>query len=328
MELAFFLMSIAGLLITPLLLRLAWLRRRQPLAVPLALQLITVVISSITNLLLLMPSLAPYMVWQQHLKISLIQLTGPIWFWIVYEYIHAYRLRPRGVLLLLLPSSVILMIYWTNAYHGWLFPLTPTGIDTAAFTPLRVLNVTYHKTLFIIASVWIAKFIYQKNQQWLPIPPVLVLFYLPIIFFWLYDFKILPFPFGGPILLLVLVPLVLHFRLLDIVPVARDKLADHISDGFAVLNANRQIVDSNATAAQVLALSPNQRRNLPRPVPLPEHLSRQFDWSSRQQQRQTVHFSAPQALIRDAEARLSPLLDNKRRIVGYSLLLHDTAQRL
>lgn len=63
-------------------------------------------------------------------------------------------------------------------------------------------------------------------------------------------------PFAFPVAGMALAWGIFRFRLLDIVPVAREAVIDGMSDGVIVLDAQDRIVDLNPAARRILALSP------------------------------------------------------------------------
>lgn len=63
-------------------------------------------------------------------------------------------------------------------------------------------------------------------------------------------------PFAFPIAGMALAWGIFRFRLLDIVPVAREAIIDGMSDGVIVLDVQDRIVDLNPAARRILALSP------------------------------------------------------------------------
>lgn len=65
-------------------------------------------------------------------------------------------------------------------------------------------------------------------------------------------------PFGTIISAPLLIVGLIRFRVLELIPVARELVFDHMGDGVIVLNAQRRIVDANAVASSLLAISASE----------------------------------------------------------------------
>jgi signal transduction histidine kinase len=119
---------------------------------------------------------------------------------------------------------------------------------------------------------------------------------------------------------------IFRFRLLDIVPVARDKVIEGMSDAVVVLDADNRIVDLNPAARRVIG--PEADRSLGRSAG--QVLA---GWAAGL--RPYPPSAAAHAEVRlgegdsrrDYDLRISPLLDAQGRMTGRLLVLHDVTDR-
>lgn len=321
LDITLFFFNLLGVLIASALLREIWVYWRFPLALPLTLYIALVLGISIMNLMYLTPVFDGVRVHYENIGFSMSFFFTITWFWGTYEYIMRQKLDWRLLLLLGIEPCVMLVAYWTNNWS-----VLPAGADTGGlseFTFVRLFHISYSQLLFTLSYIWIARHVYRQTQRLGLTLLVTGTIMLPIVLFWLYIAEIIPLRSGSALSLLIFVPIVLRFHLLDIVPVARDKLADYISDGFAVLNPYGQIIDINPPAAQLLGITTAQQRALPQPIPLPPALQRGFDFANPQQQRNELTLKDTEQSLNYVDAQLSPLHNQAQNIVGHVLLLHD-----
>ncbi|MDB4949770.1 MAG: multi-sensor signal transduction histidine kinase [Gemmatimonadetes bacterium] len=119
---------------------------------------------------------------------------------------------------------------------------------------------------------------------------------------------------------------IFRLRLLDIVPVARDKVIEGMSDAVVVLDADNRIVDLNPAARRIIG--PDAEASLGRSAA--DVLS---GWAAGI--RPYTASASAQAEVRlgtgddrrDYDLRVSPLLDAAGRTTGRLLLLHDVTDR-
>jgi len=113
-------------------------------------------------------------------------------------------------------------------------------------------------------------------------------------------------------------------RLLDLVPIARDKLVTSLSDGMIVLDMQNRIIDINPAATSMIQSSSKELigRNLVEVVPLLQHL---IDQVSAQEIRTELEFGS--ALNRYFDVLFSPLYDDYMVVVGRLIVFRDITGR-
>ncbi len=178
---------------------------------------------------------------------------------------YEHWLARRRWLLLTVEPALTLLLVWTNDVHGLIW----SRIRPVSLGPYTVLEVTHgagwwvhfvYSYLLLLAGTvlllralfcaphpyrgqtatllsgallpWLGNALYVSGLN--PLPPV--------------DLTPLTFPLAG----LVMAWGLFHFRLADIVPIARGAVVDGMADGVIVLDAQNRIVDLNPAAQQII----------------------------------------------------------------------------
>jgi len=113
-------------------------------------------------------------------------------------------------------------------------------------------------------------------------------------------------------------------RLLDLVPIARDKLIGSLSDGMIVLDLQNRIIDVNQSAAQMIDSLPTTLigQDLAQVMPLTHSFLEQAP-----EQEIKTELEVGTAPKRYFDVLLSPLLENRQRVVGRLLIFRDITER-
>ncbi len=184
----------------------------------------------------------------------------------VLQYTHHERwLTRRNLALLAAPSVLTLGLVWTNSWHGWI--RSAVRLDSRGAIP--VLDPTYAvgfwgfwvyaAFLFLCTVVLIARAFRASTGLYRRQLAVLA---LGVLFPWVgnavYLFGLSPLygldltPFSFAVALLVMAWGLFRYRLLDILPVARDAVIENMGDGVIVLDAQTRIVDVNPAAQRII----------------------------------------------------------------------------
>jgi len=144
-------------------------------------------------------------------------------------------------------------------------------------------------------------------------------------------------PFAFALAGLVIVWSLFRFRLLDLVPVARDFIIEGMSDGVLVLDIQDRIVDANPAAAQIIGRPVSQIVGQPADQALsdwPELVSRYADVIEAHteiaiptSQRQTLGFRDRDQARHVYEMHISPLRGRDGNLIGRSVSLRDVTDR-
>lgn len=175
------------------------------------------------------------------------------------------RLVTRRLLALLAIEPVLTLVFlWTDNGDGLFFAGTRSAADGAFQTggPIFWANVAYAYSLMLLAfAVLVREFrrspLYRR-QVGIVLLGVVLSWALNI--FNLSGFnpfaELDPTPFSFVVAGLFCVYSLFRYRLLDVVPIARYKLVDWMSDGVLVLDAQNRIVDANPTVGRMLCADP------------------------------------------------------------------------
>jgi PAS domain S-box-containing protein len=262
----FFLLNVIASLIAAACVIVAWRRRPTTGAAPLASLMAGVAIWCFASAFgLVRADLAGQLFWANasYLGVGLVPAS---WFLFALQYTdHPLGHSPRTLRLLAIEPLLVLLLIATDGWHGlfrsdvqlgtvgglamldvvrgpafWLhtlyaYLLLALGslLLLRAFVRMRELYRQQTGALLLgVAAPWVANSIYLSGLSPLP----------------LLDLTPLGFLVSG----IALIWDLRHFRLLNILPVARDTLIEQMSDGVVVLDARNHVVDLNAAARHTL----------------------------------------------------------------------------
>jgi diguanylate cyclase (GGDEF)-like protein/PAS domain S-box-containing protein len=230
--------------------------------------------------------------------------------------------------LLGLEPIIVLLILFTDSQHGLFF----AGKRTDAFIqdggPVFWFNVAFSYSLVLFATILLLRTlarssgIYQK-QIGMVLLGLSVTWLNSIIF--VFGFNPMPgadnTPFSFTIAALAFAFGLFRYRLLDIVPVARDVLVEKMSEGLLVIDSQNRIVDMNPAAGTLL--------NIPASA-LGESLEQAFshwkriDRDALSMANASVVFEiGTDGRTTYVEMRATPIKDYKDRNAGRLVVLHD-----
>jgi PAS domain S-box-containing protein len=189
------------------------------------------------------------------------------WLAFALEYTgHTWMTRIRLLLLASLPLLTMGLIL-TNDLHG-LFWAGASLANEGGFLLLNTINgpwfwvhATYTYTLILIGLVLIVRALLRWSPQYRgQMVFILLATITPLIANFITVFKVIPVlidltPFAFTVTGLGMGYALFRHRLLDITPIARDRVIDGMKDGMIVLDARRRIVDINPAALHLLGLS-------------------------------------------------------------------------
>lgn len=202
----------------------------------------------------------------EYLGISVIPA---IWFMFCLSYSGHDRWldAPRIILLFLIPITTLLLV-WTNDWH-YLYYASVAVDDTSGPFPLlnfeRGIWYWVHTVYFYILLVWGTILLLQNYRNSDPLfkRQTLLVFY-GAFFPWFANFIYLlgfrPFghidltPFVFTLSGLIIGIGLLQFKLFEIIPVARDRIIEDLSDGVIVLDRHDRIIYCNKQMLKILSM--------------------------------------------------------------------------
>jgi diguanylate cyclase (GGDEF)-like protein/PAS domain S-box-containing protein len=246
----------------------AWTRRRAPGGGLLALYMLSVFVWTFSSAMETSAVSLPFkLFWSQVEYIGFVFATPLlVLFGLRYLRLDGWITR-RNVILLWIIPCITLLLTWTNPLHGWIWSGFHPGLPGSNIVIFERgiwywVNITYIYTLAItINLVFFRAFITSHAIYRSQIGLLLVAGLFPIAASILYLSGLNPLPgldlppIGFTIMGIILVFTLTRFRLLELVPVARSILIEHLRDGVLVMDLNNNIVDINPAAYQLLGQS-------------------------------------------------------------------------
>jgi PAS domain S-box-containing protein len=261
----------------------------------------------------------------------------PVW-WLTFSLYYSNRLtrlQIKHLLLLLIAPAVTLLLVATNSHHQLMFTRFDV-IETSGyhllyphFGPLFWVHVFYSYALILIGFIFLAKHLigsqahYRRQVTYLMVGGV-----APWLSNSMFIFK------AGPLMHFDLTPVafcisgvafmwgILRYKLLDVIPIARDVIVQNMSDGVIVVDQEENIIDLNQRAR---ALTGVRRRNI-----IGTHAEEIISWWPDWKQQAARSLQNPPPILDlevDGDKRLLQLnyspLRNKDKSLGYMLLLQD-----
>jgi diguanylate cyclase (GGDEF)-like protein/PAS domain S-box-containing protein len=114
------------------------------------------------------------------------------------------------------------------------------------------------------------------------------------------------------------------FRVLDLVPIARDTLVERMPDGVIVVDARRRIVDANAAAANFLGVrSPLAGRDIGRTL----EAWCELNFASPSGEERHVEITLSREPLLHVDVRMTPLYEPGQREAGCLIVMRDITTR-
>ena len=194
--------------------------------------------------------------------------------WLVFGLFYSNRLRKlqsRYLLLLSAIPAATLALIATNHYHHLVFQSThwyqtqTYHLIFRSFGPWFWVHTVYCYILLVIGFVYLAKSLIDSPTPYRKQLTLLMIGGLtPWIcnFLFIFDIWPLPYldltPFAFTVSGIAFMLGIVRYRLLDIVPVARNLVIHSLRDGVIVLDTSQRILDLNPAAADMLNRPPTE----------------------------------------------------------------------
>ena len=232
--------------------------------------------------------------------------------------------------------AVTMIFAATNGAHGLLWSRLvpgPEGTNTLLFVPgpWYFVAVTYYAALGLAGAVLIGRAALRTQRTFLWQTGILIagliipwcavaLTYLPFNPFPGWDLPPIAFAITGVLLLVGM----RRFRLLDLIPVARDQVVEKMSDGYVVLDAQGRLVDINPAARVLLGAADASIGMRTEDVhgPLADALSRLRGGTA-----DRLEMTIPGDPDVHLGLRMSDLSDRDGRTTGRLLVIRDISER-
>jgi PAS domain S-box-containing protein len=332
------LFSVAG--IAAMLTAVAWRHHSAPGAPAFALLMLTVVIWSFAYALELSSADLPTkLLWTRVEYLGIVVLPAA-WFAFACQYTgHETWLTRRIIALLAIEPLVILLLIWTNQYHSlfWGTVSLAPGDPVFAWRSTRGIaywvHAAYTYVVLLIGTILLIRaFIRSKGLYRGQAAGILLGALVPWVSNGIFLAGVSPLPqleltpFAFLVTGVMIAWALFRFRLLTIVPIARDRIIEEISDGVLVLDESNHIVDINPTACQLIGRPAHEILGQPAASILarwPEVITRYRDTMATREEL----IIANGELFRCFDLHISPLHDRAGRFIGRVIMLHDITER-
>lgn len=188
----------------------------------------------------------------------------PALFIFVLQFTHRENWLTRPLLALLIIEPVLTVILlWTDSWHGLFFAGKRSAGDSTIFAggPWFWANVIYSYSLYLFVVALLTKSAMTtrslfRRQAELVLLASLIPWMVNIIS--LFNINPLPALDLTPIAFMltgsIIAVSLFRYRFLDVVPVARDKLIEEMTDGVLVVDVNERVVDANPALAGLFGM--------------------------------------------------------------------------
>jgi PAS domain S-box-containing protein len=272
----------------------------------------------------------------QYLGIVSVPVT---WFLFVQRYAghDRWTRRPNVLLLFIVPALTVLLV-WTDRFHSLVY----AQVRSDASGPFVMLDVTYGPW-FMVHTVYSYSLLILGTarliQVVLPSPrpyrgqavALLVAAFFPWLGNALHIARLGPFPgldltpFAFALTGLMAARALRRFRLLDIVPVARNAVIECMDDALIVLDEQSRVVDLNPAAVGILGRRASEMVGLPADQAF-------APWAHFVERYRGVTEAQDEIILgedgRHFDLRLSPVRDHSGRLTGKLVVLRDITERI
>lgn len=246
--------------------------------------------------------------------------------------------KPKQLIYLLPIPVLTLLLSVTNDYHHLYYE--SVSIDRSATFPLLSLEIgiwykvhlIYAYALVIAASVvLVRKLIFQRSLFRNQLIYMLIAVLIPMLLLSLYLFEIFPVdnldptPFAFTFSGLAMSVSILRYRMLDLMPIAREHVFTSMPDGLVVLDNKMRIIDANPGSMKIFswdeipfgALVENIWKPYPMLVDMLRELKSESIVMEVNKQKELFYYQISTSAIRD----------HKTQEVGYLVIIHDITVR-
>lgn len=261
---------------------------------------------------------------------------APLWFIFVLNYANYEKyLKPTYIRLLFLIPAIIIIMAFTNEWHGLLWPnIIPTSSQPGAVLiyehgPIFFINMIYSFSLTIIGLIILIKTLIKSSRKYRQQISILIMVGLiPLIFSGLYAFHVLPIvgldfsPFALVIAGMLLALSIFKFHFLDILPVAHKILFKNMVNGVLVFDDNEKLMEVNSAASLIGISQEDINRNADEVFGKFEELKSVY---MARKSESEVFLGEP--LNQWIQAQITPIYDDEDIFQGHLLIIQDINKR-
>ncbi|MBN1430879.1 MAG: PAS domain-containing protein [Anaerolineae bacterium] len=261
-------------------------------------------------------------------------------FLFVVEYTgRDHWLHPKYIIPLLIIPLITIVLVWTNEAHGLMYQ--QIRLDTSGPFPnfdgdwgtWFWVHTAYSYTLMLLAVIFLLQSISRSPQFYYGQTATLLIgVFAPWVGNIIHVSRLSPFPnlditpFAFAITGLAFAWSMFGYRLLDVIPAARDAVFEGMDDAIIVLDMQDRIIDLNSTGRALLATSPKTAIGAPLVEILPDQRLLLEQFLKVGQLRNEITFGIDNAAS-TFEIRISSLFNRRGKTTGRLVVLRDITQR-
>jgi PAS domain S-box-containing protein len=261
------------------------------------------------------------------------------WLAFVLQYTGRERwLTPRNMAILAVEPLVMLLIVWTNDWHGWYWSdvdLVTSGslsLWSATYGPARWVHAVYTYGILLLSTLLLVLALVRSPHLYRGrIAVLLICSLVPLVGDLLSTYDLISFPLDLTPFAFTVTGLMIAFGisrlgLFDIVPVARSAVVDSLSSGMVVLDLCNCVVDINPAAERIIGQPASKVIG----QPLDRVWTGESDLIERYCDVTEAHDEITMGegrLQRHYDLRISSLRDDRDRLSGRLIIVHDITER-
>ena len=318
-----------------------WPRRTAPGATPLLLMLVTASIWAGANGLVLEAKAPNWQIfWFDVLTFGAVMGSPAFWAFGVEYTNHGHWLTRRNILLINLIPVISVILGWTTDQHGLFYAVRdlshklPNGDWNFVPGPFYWVYIIYSYLVAIFTfGMIVREFFRSSSAHRGQSATILAGSLVPLLGNFLYILfvgvgkgqNIDPTPLLFTVMSGVYAYGLLHYRLFDVVPIARHTLVENMQDGVIVVDVQNRLVDVNSSALRWL----NWNQSYPVGRDVQELLKSWFDQFSdfppHIYVQTEVHMAgAPETYF---DLRVEPILDKGKKLTGRLIVFRDITRQ-
>ncbi len=260
---------IISAIVASILAQYFWRRRQAPGGLPATIVMLAIVIWSLGYVLQFRSTGLSGQIFATYIQYLGIVTVPVAWFIFSLQYTGRNSWLTRGNLFfLLLIPSITLALVWTSSLHNLIWQgrhLETSGpfiVIVKTYGPWFWVHTVFSYSLVLLGTLFLIRRLFRPPRLYRSQSiALLVSAVTPLVWNVLYVFHFFPtyridltpsaFTISGLAIALGL----FRFRLLDIIPVARETIIEYISDGIIVLDTQNRFIDINPAAQRIIGHS-------------------------------------------------------------------------
>lgn len=260
----------------------------------------------------------------------------PLWIWMLLEYYKDQKIRLSNKVLLLFliqPAIVTTLAIFDIFTNGFVSQVSPTAMIIPSDRLGAYLQVRHiYGVVAISLIIFVTPYLVRKHQQspLFDLALVTLTMAIPFTFHILYRDGHMNLSLGAPALIFFIIWGNRQYRLLNVMPVARQGIMDNIDSGILVGNVHSKLLYVNNYAQELFNLDVSESALQERELSIPQVFEEHLDFALAEKQTALLQTTGrhKENKTRYIAAVLQPILSPKLgHHLGSSVSFHDITER-